>query len=163
MFKDKEKKLTPILNELHEIFLNKFTNLQGNFIQNYLQHGNKTTIIIIRNGQTYKEIINRLNVQHTILSIRSYDLHNNGSFYFQITILQTKKIIKQAELGQVHKNGRLVDLIDTHNLTCKQTHSNTYSHDPVTEIHYTKCLFNYINNKAEIPIRNTNSTHEHIT
>ncbi|CAI6348609.1 unnamed protein product [Macrosiphum euphorbiae] len=136
IFKNKEQKLTPILNELNDSFLTKFTNLQGEFIQNYLLHGNKIPIIITWNGQTDMEILNRLNIKHTFLSIRSYDLYKNGFFFLQISNILTKQIITQIELGEVHKNGRLLDLTETHNLICKQSHNNTYSHNPVTDIHF---------------------------
>lgn len=154
IFKNDEEKLTPIFNELNDSFLTKFTNLQGDFIQKYLQHKNKIPIIITWNGQTDMEILNRLNIKHTVLSIRGYDLHNNEIFYLQISNIQTKQIIKQMKLGQVHKKGRLLNLTEAHNLICKLTHNNTYSHDPVTDIHYTKCIFHYFNNIIKIPINN---------
>jgi len=101
------------------------------------------------------EILKRLDIQHTILSIRSYDLHNNGTFFLQISNLHTKQLITQTELGKIQKNGRALNLTETHELICKQTHNNTYSHDPVTDTHYTKCLFHYLNNITKIPIENS--------
>jgi len=101
------------------------------------------------------EILKRLSIHHTILSIRSFDIHNNGIFYLQIGDLHTKQIITQTKLGQVQKKGSLLNLTETHNLTCKIKHNNTYSHDPVTDKHYTKCLFHHINNIIKVPIKHT--------
>lgn len=82
IFKNKEQKPTPIINELNESMITEFTNLQ---------HKEKTPIIISWNGQTDMGILNRLNIKHTVLSIRAYDVHNDGIFYLQIINLHTKQ------------------------------------------------------------------------
>lgn len=88
IFQDKEEKISPILNELNESYITKF----GNVIESYLKHQKKTPINITWNGQTDMEILKRMNIMHTILSIRAYDIQNYGTFFLQINDLHTKQI-----------------------------------------------------------------------
>jgi hypothetical protein len=164
IFKDKPQNATPLLKELNDSFLTKTSNLKTNFIQMYCEHNNRTPIIITWNGHTDNEILKRLNIQYSVLSLTSYDIDNNGIFYLQLINLYNKQNIAQIKLGRINKIGRLTDLNETHDMICKTNHNKTYLHDPVTDVHLTKCLFNHLNNVTEIPINKiTNLTHNYTT
>lgn len=155
IFNGKEHTITPILNELNDSFLVKTSNLHAKFIQNYCQYKHKIPIIITWNGHNEKEILKRLNINYTVLSLTSYDINNNGIFFLQLINLHNKQNIAQVEIGKFNKRGRLMNLNETHNMVCNKIHGNTYLHDPVMDVNLTKCLFHYLNNKTEIPIRDT--------
>lgn len=152
IFKNQPEKKDPILNELNESFLTKHSNLTAEFILNYCKFQNKKPIIITWNGNTDKEILKRLGINIVILNIACYDIYNDGNFYLQITNTDNNKTLLQEYVGKIKKLGRLTNLIETHNIICKENHSKTYLHDPVTDVNLTKCIFNYLNNIT--PIQN---------
>jgi len=158
IFKNKEEKITPILNELNDSILTKTNNLNYKFIQSYCNFKDKTPVIITWNGHSDMEILKRLNINHTILSLTCYDTNNDSTFYLQIINIRNKQIISQTQIGKVDKNGRQLNLKETHDIICHENHNITYLHDPVTDVQLTRCIFHYLNNIQQIPIKNTINT-----
>ncbi|XP_060847205.1 uncharacterized protein LOC132926819 [Rhopalosiphum padi] len=81
IFKNKTNILNPILEQLQlSLEIKKGSNLSPTFMNNYLQSDNREPIIVLWNGTTDKEIINRLKLNmKKILNITSYS-DNNDSY-----------------------------------------------------------------------------------
>jgi len=119
--------------------------LNTNFIQNYIKKGDKKCVIVLFSGSSDIDILFKLGIdQYPIFNILCYDTTNTRQFYLQLENLRTRKLIHEIELGNYNKQGRLLNLVETHNLICKKKHKVTYAHDPCTDVKYTKCLFDFI-------------------
>jgi len=79
-----------------------------------------------------------------MLNIICYDTSNTQCFYVELENLRTKERICEIELGYYEKRGRLLNLVETHQLICKKKHKVTYAHDPCTDVKYTKCIFDFL-------------------
>jgi hypothetical protein len=79
-----------------------------------------------------------------VLDITNYSFNNDNIFTIILTDVITKKILYTEIIGYVNKNGRVLCLKEVHDLICKVEHDITYCHDPVTDVIFTKCIFNYI-------------------
>lgn len=112
IFRNKQELIDPIINELNDSILSRTNNLHREYITSYLTHKNKKPIIITWNGAMDKEILKRMNIEFTTLSITCYDKNNNGIFYLKIINLDTKEILSETRLGHFTKNGRLLNLND---------------------------------------------------
>jgi len=55
-----------------------------------------------------------------MLDILCYDTTNTQRFYLQLKNVLTKKLICEIELGYFNKRGRLLNLVETHQLICKK-------------------------------------------
>jgi len=95
-------------------------NLNAAFIQNYLRKGEQQCVIVLFSGSSDKDILHKLNiVEYNILDITCYDTSNTQRFYLRLRNLRTHRVICEIELGYVNKRGRLLNLVETHNLICK--------------------------------------------
>ena len=120
-------------------------NLTVRCIERYLRRQQSEPVLVFWNGNTDKEIVERLGLGHyKILELTSYDVFNNKVFYLQLRNMRTKHIIISEEIGHMDKNGRLLKLEETHNLICSKKHRFEYAHDPCTDVELTKCLFDKI-------------------
>lgn len=79
-----------------------------------------------------------------MLDITSHDVHKNNIFYLQLKNLKTKETIFSEEIGFYFKVGTQLSLKETHNFICGKMHKTTYMHDPITDVIYTKCIFDKI-------------------
>lgn len=148
IFRNKPGKLIPLLGQLESsLKLEGATTLSTIYLNQYLHTDGRTPIIVFFNGTTDKNIITRLQLNvKKMLDITSYS--DNDDNYFNLKLLDvtgsTKKLIYSTKIGYYQKNGRMLNLMETHDLICKINHDITHSHDPVADVIITKCLFNYI-------------------
>jgi len=145
IFKDKEELLFPVLRQMKQSINSKESNLNMKSIKKYLGKNGTEPVVVFWNGSTDKEIMERLNLgNYKMLELTSYDVFNNHIFFLQLKNMKTKQIIGQEEIGYADKNGRLLKLVETHELICNRDHAITYAHDPCTDVILTKCLFDKV-------------------
>lgn len=127
------------LAQIYDSLHSETDNLNRDTILNYVQRGNQKTIIVLWNGDTDALILNKLNLNHPMLNIRAYDVDNNKQFELQL--MYHKRVIVTIALGWADKNGRMLNLLETHDMCCRRKHDITHAHDPCTDVILTKCLF----------------------
>ncbi len=147
IFRNKPELLLPLLGQLEaSLKLKGGTTLSTTYINQYLHTDNRTPVIVFWNGTTDKEILQKLGLNRRMLNITSYSDNNDN--YFNLKLLDisglTSKLLYSSEIGYQEKNGRMLNLMETHDLICKTNHNITHSHDPIADVIITKCLFNYI-------------------
>ncbi|KAF0769753.1 Uncharacterized protein FWK35_00022122 [Aphis craccivora] len=120
-------------------------NLTRGYIDDFIKQGNKKNVVVIWNGHSDKIILKGLDLDHfPILNITCYDKYDNKHFYIQLVKLCNKEIIFELGIGRYEKTGRLLNLVETHDIVCKRKHKTTYAHDPKMDVQYTKCIFNHV-------------------
>jgi len=127
------------LAQIYDGINSKINNLNRDTIFNYIQRGDQKTIIVLWNGDTDTLLLNRLNLSYPILNIQAYDVDNNKQFSLQI--MHHKRVIGAIALGWADKNGRMLNLSETHDMCCRREHDITHAHDLCTDVILTKCLF----------------------
>ncbi|KAE9538479.1 hypothetical protein AGLY_005578 [Aphis glycines] len=134
------------LDQLKQSLNSTKNNLTKRYINSYIQRGNKeNVVIVVWNGHSDKNILKRLDLDHyPILSITCYDKYFNKNFYIQFEKLNNREIIFEVDIGTYDKSGRLLNLVETHDIICKKKHHITYAHDPCVDVKYTKCIFDYV-------------------
>ncbi|KAF0754011.1 Uncharacterized protein FWK35_00013731 [Aphis craccivora] len=106
-----------------------------NVLKNYMDFNNQNAIILLWNGNSDKNILQRLGFNTNIkLNMTAYDTDINRVFYLKLINFQSYII----------KNGRFLLLKETHDSICNQNHDITYIHDAVSDVKLTKCIFNYL-------------------
>jgi len=104
IFKGKEDLLFPVLEQMRRSIQAKTNNSWIKYIKIYLKKGGTEPIIVLWNGSTDKEILDRLSLGHyKILEITCYGVDNNQRFYIQIKNIRTKQVILSEEVGYVNK------------------------------------------------------------
>jgi len=150
IFRNKPDLLIPLLGQLEQSYrFQGEVNLSTVYLTKYLHLDGSKPVIVLWNGETDKVILDRLKIQniHKILNITTYDEYNDGEFLIKLTSMKDKKLIYSKSIGKIKKNGRMLNLGETHKIICKVVHKDvTHCHDPVTDVIYTKCLFNFIIN-----------------
>lgn len=147
IFKNKADYLDLILIQLRKGLEATKSNLGREFIIHYLNKGNKTSVIVFFCGDTDETILKRLKITgYPIFNILSFDKDNNKNFYVQLIYFKTKEIIFTKKIGRFqNKQGRYLNLMETHDLMCSEKHGNiSYLHDPETDVLYTNCIFDKI-------------------
>ncbi|XP_029348162.1 uncharacterized protein LOC115034831 [Acyrthosiphon pisum] len=143
IFKCKEVLRTACLMQLDKSMSSKLNNLTPEFIENYITSGDKIKVIVLWNGHSDRNVLKRLNIdKFEILNITCYDKSLTQEFTVQFEKLRTKEIIFEYDIGSFQKNGRLLNLEETHSVMCTKKHRMTYAHDPKTDVRLTKCVFN---------------------
>jgi len=127
------------LAQIYDRINSEINNLHKDTIFNYVQRDDQKTIIVLWNGDTDTLILNRLNLNYPILNIRAYDVDNDKQFALQL--MYNKRVITTITLGWAEKNGRMLNLLETHEMCCHKEHNITHAHDPCTDVILTKCLF----------------------
>ncbi|KAF0703471.1 Envelope fusion protein, partial [Aphis craccivora] len=108
IFKDKEELLFPVLRQMQDSINAKNGNLNIKCIKRYLEKNKSKPIVVFWNGNTDKEIMERLGLgNYPMLKISSYDVINNHSFYLQLKNIKTKEVIVSEEIGHFEKKGRI--------------------------------------------------------
>lgn len=143
-----KKNKSDLLGELEDCLKFKGeTTLSTVYLNQYLHSDNKIPIIVSWNGTINKEIFKRLKLNiKKMLKIICYSDNNNNNFnikLFDITGV-TNKLLYSSKIGYHQKNGRMLNLIETHGLICEKNHNITYNHDPIADNIITKCIFNNI-------------------
>lgn len=143
IFKDKkERYLQPIQNQIDQSLKSKNKTLDTGFIEKHIYFDSIESTIIVWNGQMDMKILEKLKIYVRVLNISAYgDLSNY--FALELKDMRTNVTIHSEDLGFVDKNGRLLNLAETHNLLCRNKHGSN-SHDPVHDVIQTRCIFNFI-------------------
>ncbi|XP_050064806.1 uncharacterized protein LOC126553728 [Aphis gossypii] len=133
------------LDQMKQSLSSTKNNLTRGYIDSYIRRGNKENVIVVWNGHSDKNILKRLDLDHyPMLNITCYDKYFNKNFYIQFEKLGNREIIFEVDIGTYNKAGRLLNLVETHDIICKKKHHTTYAHDPRMDVKYTKCIFDYV-------------------
>lgn len=94
------------------------------------------------------KIFKRLRITgiNNCLDISNYSDNNDNIFSLKLTDTSNNKLLYSEIIGYVEKNCRILNLRETHELICNKEHKVSHCHDPVTDVVYTRCIFNYIIN-----------------
>lgn len=143
IFKNKKEcYLQPIKDQLDQSLKSKKNTLGTNFIEEHIYFDSIESTIIVWNGQMDMKILEKLNIYVRVLNISAYgDLSNY--FALELKDMRNNVIIHSEDLGFVDKNGRMLNLAETHDLLCRNKHGPN-SHDPVHDVIQTRCIFNFI-------------------
>jgi len=145
IFKHKPELRDTCIEQLQTSINSSKSTLNPSYIENYILKGNKINVIVTWNGSSDKTILNRLGItQYQILNITCYDKYFDQNFFLQIEKFGNKQIIFETEIGTFNKNGRLLNLEETHRMVCSRKHKTGSLHDPRTDVKLTKCIFDYI-------------------
>jgi len=148
IFRNKPEFLTPLLGQLEtSLKLEGATTLSTVYLNQYLHTDGRKPIIVFWNGTTDKIIINQLRINmEKMLNITSYSDNNDNYFHLKLFDItgSTNKLIYSNKIGHHQKNGRMLNLMETHDLICRIDHNVTHCHDPIADVILTKCMFNYI-------------------
>lgn len=149
IFKNNKSRLNAIINELDTSMKSRsITNLTTSYLKNCFDFN---SIIVAWNGTEDRRILLRLGfTNHIILNLTAYDEYNNHTFYLKLINFNTKEILIIHKLGYVKKNGRLLSLLETHNLICEHNHNILCEHEPVSDVRLTKCIFDYMLKRNQI-------------
>ncbi|KAE9530058.1 hypothetical protein AGLY_011520, partial [Aphis glycines] len=145
VFRVKTELRDACLDQLKQSLNSTKNNLTKGYIDSYIRRGNKENVIVVWNGHSDKNILTRLDLDHyPMLNITCYDKYFNKNFYIQFEKLNNREIIFEVDIGTYNKSGRLLNLVETHDVICKKKHHTTYAHDPRMDVKYTKCIFDYV-------------------
>lgn len=136
---------TPV-KSIAELGVSTLTNA---FIEKYLLSDGKRPVVLLWDGFTDNVIIDRLIIQ----GIKNYI--NITTKYWMYTdtydlILQdmskANHVIFTYSLGAYNKRGESsLNLNECHSLLCRSEHEGIVKcHDPVTNVIYTRCIFDFI-------------------
>lgn len=152
IFKNKQEILVPLLAQIHASIYSTRNDLTKETITNYISKGQRIPVLVFFNGDADKTIINRLGItQCKLLNIIGYDTNNDHMFDLQLFDFHNKKLIFSMSTKYFKKKGRLTNLTETHDLICSTKHDDvTYAHDPMTDVIYTKCIFDKLVKKFGI-------------
>ena len=153
VFRGKKARLTkPLLEQLYQSVNHQGeSTLSTVYLQSYLHIDGREPVVVFWNGTSDITIIKRLRLRGIIafLNISAISVRNNNEFTLELTNLETKKILYSGYLGELNKNGRMLGLLEAHDLACNIDHKITHCHDPIADVILTKCLFNYIVSKMK--------------
>lgn len=139
----KQELRVALLNQLYKSLYTNTNNLNAEFIERYLAYNNKTTIIVLWNGSTDMDILERLQINdYNLLNMTCLDVSNNQHFYIQLITMRNKRIIYEYSIGMYNKQGQMLSLVETHTIICSKQHKGMYAHDPCYDLELTKCIFN---------------------
>lgn len=141
------------------------SNLTQKTIRNYVgrKGPHSHVIIVLWNGSSDLNILNRLGVKERAYNMTAIKINSRSNYFIlKMVDMHTKKVLVMVEIGKLVKLGTNLNLVEAHGIVCKQEHSVSYAHDPVTDVVFTRCLFNYLLNaqKSETPARAVDSTAE---
>ncbi|XP_060858170.1 uncharacterized protein LOC132953209 [Metopolophium dirhodum] len=133
------------LTQLEKSVNSSLNNLKPDYIERYISNGDKLNVIVVWNGHSDRNILQRMGIdKYEILNITCYDEHLTKEFTVKLEKLRTKEIIFRYEIGSFEKNGRMLNLEETHSIMCSKKHRMTYAHDPKMDVRFTKCIFNMV-------------------
>lgn len=141
IFKNKNNVMYPLLAQIYDSDHTTNPNLNITQIKNQIE---KYDMIITWEGSSDKNILDLMNVNRFLLSMRGWDENQNGEFYLQLINLHTKQVLISHHIGEFNKQGRALKLSEAHNLVCGGTHGKSDAHDPITDVLWTDCLFKFL-------------------
>lgn len=140
--------IQPLLRQIYESINHKGrSSLTPVFISHYLHTDNRPPIIVLWNGLTDRKILEGLRIPgiYKMLDMTAFSDDNNGNFNLKLLEIGVyKKTLFSTSIGRFNKNGRMLNLSETHAAVCDKNHIISYCHDPVTDVILSKCIFNYI-------------------
>ncbi|KAE9523764.1 hypothetical protein AGLY_015824 [Aphis glycines] len=135
VFRNKTELRDACLDQLKQSLSSTRNNLTKGYIDSYIRRGNKENVIVVWNGHSDKNILKRLDLDHyPMLNITCYDKYFNKNFYIQFEKLNNRELIFEVDIGTYNKSGRLLNLVETHDVICKKKHHTTYAHDPRMDV-----------------------------
>ena len=133
------------LEQLNQSLRAPVNSLNVTYIRNYILRGDKINVLVLWEGSSDKIILKRLGItEFPILNLTCFDKYFNKQFYMRLETVNPKTIIFETEVGTYDKSGRTLNLTEAHNLICRKKHKVTHSHDPRTDVIYTKCIFDFV-------------------
>lgn len=148
LLRKKSEVLNSVLNELHNSMnITEESTLLPKYIINYLIKNGQIPILVLWNGSNDVRILKKLNITPVIpviLNMTAYDEQNDNQYCLKLIHSSNRELICSHNIGHVVKNGRMLSLSETHSVVCNTNHTITYTHDPVTDVLYTKCIYNYL-------------------
>jgi hypothetical protein len=152
IFRKKQDVLKPLLGQIDISISHPGEISFGSaFISKYLFFDNTQPLIVTWSGTMDVIIFKKLGIPgiKKFLNISTYDDNNDNIFSLKLIDTNNNKLLYSESIGYVLKNGRMLNLKETHDILCEKKHEVTYYHDPVTDIIYTKCIFNYLIKKIK--------------
>jgi len=144
-FKYKTELRDACLDQLSKYLKTTFNSLTSIYIENYILKSDSINVLVVWNGHSSKNILNRLGVkQFHILNITCHDKLFTQTFSIQLEKIQAREVIFEVEIGKFMKTSRQMNLEETHNIICSKKHKFKYANDPPTKVKFTKCLFDYV-------------------
>lgn len=144
----KPQLIPPLLKQIYASINHKGrSSLTTIFISHYLHTDNRPPIIVLWNGLSDRKILKGLRIPgiYKILDMTAYSDDNNGNFNLKLVEIGIiRKTLFSTSIGRFNKNGRMLNLSETHGAICNKDHIISYCHDPVTDVILSKCIFNYI-------------------
>lgn len=146
--KSKPYVLESFLNELQKSITVPIqsSNLNPEYILNYLNKTGKQPIVVFWNGANDSEILYRLRISVPfILNITTYNNYGDNQYFLKLFNWEKDELLFCHKIANIDKNGRQLSLEETHSSICNIQHEiMTYVHDPAVDVLYTKCIFDYI-------------------
>lgn len=135
-----------VLSELHRSVARRDgSTLRPERIVDYLYHMGQRPVLVLWNGSADVDILNRLRVPVPIvLNLTTFNDDGDTAYYLKLINCATGELIGSRKIGNFRKNGRMLSLSEAHSVCCRAVHRITYVHDPVVDVLYTKCVFNYL-------------------
>ncbi|CAI6357937.1 unnamed protein product [Macrosiphum euphorbiae] len=140
IFKDKPSSLYPVLAQIYDSDHSLSPNLTQPQIKKQLDHYDA---ILTWEGSTDKKILELLNINRPVFSLRGWDLHMDGHFVLLLTDYGSNEPIASIPIGKHIKRGRALKLDEAHTLLCEDLyyHGGLEAHDPRADVQWTRCLF----------------------
>lgn len=146
IFANKPTQKKTALREINEsLRIGNNGNLKREVIDEEL--GWDDSIVVTWGGTNDLKILEKLDIgKRRVYDITANDLNKKGEFNFEIRDTEKNKIILQDRIGTLDFKGRSLNLTDAHDHLCWEDHDCTEMHDPITDVMYTKCIFNRLMN-----------------
>lgn len=133
------------LDQLDKSLRTSVNSLNATYIKNYILKDDKKSVIVVWNCSSNKNILKKLGItEFPLLNITCNDKNLDKNFTIQLEKVENKQIIFEIDIGTFNKNGRLLNVEETHELICGKKHKITHANNPRTNVIYTKCIFDYV-------------------
>ncbi|KAF0728335.1 Uncharacterized protein FWK35_00026167, partial [Aphis craccivora] len=104
------------LDQLRQSLNSTRNNLTRGYIDNYIRQGNKKNVVVVCNAHSDKTILKRLDLDYPILNTTCYEKYFTKHFYIQLEKIYNREIIFDLDIGKYEKAGRLLNLVETHDI-----------------------------------------------
>lgn len=144
IFKNRTDLLSSLISQIDQSVNHEGqSSLSGVYISNYLNRANRNPVVVFWNGATDMKIFNGLKIpgKYLYLNLSVHDENNDGTFYLKLVDVNSIITLCSIDLGEYSKNGRLLNLMETHTMMCKLNHNTTHCRDPVADVTLIKCVF----------------------
>jgi len=133
------------LDRLDKCLRTSVNSLNATYIKNYILKDNKINVIVVWNCSSNKNILKKLGItEFPLLNITCNDKNLDKNFTIQLEKVENKQLIFEVDIGTFNKNGRLLNLEETHEIICNKKHKIIHAHNPRINVIYIKCIFDYV-------------------